>query len=331
MTAFLLNGKQITCEKNLSLLRFLRDDMHLTAAKDGCSEGACGTCTILMDGRPIRACIMTTKQADGKNLITVEGLSDFEKEAYVYAFGKTGAVQCGFCTPGMVMAAKALLDTNKNPSEDDVKKAIRGNICRCTGYKKILEAVLLAASIFRGDEKIDENLENMAHASAVRSIYPRAKVLKIDFSEAKKYRLDKDLSSEYLQDGDLLIPNKGNTSKVVLYKNSDKNCIASANLLVIRPDNKQISSEYLLTYLRSAVGQKLIKGLLRGTAMPFINHEDLKGIAVIVPALTKQKELIKNYTSKMEKYKKQLEQIKNDIMQLEQDVNDIICGTKQDF
>ena len=137
----------------------------------------------------------------------------------------------------------------------------------------------------------------------------------IDFSEAKKYRLDKDLSSEYLQDGDLLIPNKGNTSKVVL----------------IRPDNKQISSEYLLTYLRSAVGQKLIKGLLRGTAMPFINHEDLKGIAVIVPALTKQKELIKNYTSKMEKYKKQLEQIKNDIMQLEQDVNDIICGTKQDF
>ena len=153
----------------------------------------------------------------------------------------------------------------------------------------------------------------------------------IDFSEAKKYRLDKDLSSEYLQDGDLLIPNKGNTSKVVLYKNSDKNCIASANLLVIHPDNKQISSEYLLTYLRSAVGQKLIKGLLRGTAMPFINHEDLKGIAVIVPALTKQKELIKNYTSKMEKYRKQLEQIKNDIMQLEQDVNDIICGTKQDF
>ena len=153
----------------------------------------------------------------------------------------------------------------------------------------------------------------------------------IDFSEAKKYRLDKDLSSEYLQDGDLLIPNKGNTSKVVLYKNSDKNCIASANLLVIRPDNKQISSEYLLTYLRSAVGQKLIKGLLRGTAMPFINHEDLKGLAVIVPNLSNQDNFIKSYKSKMDKYKKQLDEVRQNIAQLEQDVNDIICGKKQEL
>ena len=214
-----VNGREVQTAENKKLIRFLRDDLGLTSVKDGCSEGACGTCTILMDGRPIRACIMTTKQAHGKELITVEGLSDFEKNTFVYACGKAGAVPCGFCTPGMVMAAKALLDTNKNPSEDDVKKAIRGNICRCTGYKKILEAVLLAASIFRGDEKIDENLENsndfsvgehtfrndvrekvlgygkypddiymekMAHASAVRSAYPRAKILKIDTSEAKK-------------------------------------------------------------------------------------------------------------------------------------------------
>ncbi|MDY6432278.1 MAG: molybdopterin cofactor-binding domain-containing protein, partial [Synergistales bacterium] len=214
-----VNGREVQTDKNKKLIRFLRDDLGLLSVKDGCSEGACGTCTILMDGRPVRACIMTTKQADGKELITVEGLSDFEKEAYVYAFGKAGAVQCGFCTPGMIMASKALLDTNKNPNEEDVKKAIRGNLCRCTGYKKILEAVLLVAAILRGDEKIDENLERsnnfsvgehtfrndvrekvlgygkypddiymegMLHGSAVRSAYPRAKILDIDTSEAKK-------------------------------------------------------------------------------------------------------------------------------------------------
>ena len=130
-----VNGREVQTTENKKLIRFLRDDLHLTSVKDGCSEGACGTCTILMDGRPIRACIMTTKQANGKELITVEGLTDFEKEAYVYAFGKVGAVQCGFCTPGMVMASKALLNANKNPTEDDIKKAIRGNLCRCTGYK----------------------------------------------------------------------------------------------------------------------------------------------------------------------------------------------------
>ncbi|MBQ7559603.1 MAG: selenium-dependent xanthine dehydrogenase [Synergistaceae bacterium] len=215
-----VNGREVQTDKNKKLIRFLRDDLGLLSVKDGCSEGACGTCTILMDGRPVRACIMTTKQADGKELITVEGLSDFEKEAYVYAFGKAGAVQCGFCTPGMIMASKALLDTNKNPTEEDVKKAIRGNLCRCTGYKKILEAVLLVAAILRGDEKIDENfersnnfsvgehtfrndvrekvlgygkypddiyMEGMLHGSAVRSAYPRAKILDIDTSEAKKY------------------------------------------------------------------------------------------------------------------------------------------------
>ena len=153
----------------------------------------------------------------------------------------------------------------------------------------------------------------------------------MDFSEAKKYTMEKDLSSEYLQDGDLLIPNKGNTSKVVLYKNTGKNCIASANLLIIRPDNNFINSEYLLVYLRSTIGQKLIKGLQRGAAMPFINHEDLKGLAVIVPNLPKQDNFIKSYKSKMEKYKQQLEEVQQNITQLEQDVNDIICGKKQEL
>ena len=214
-----INGKTITTAENKKLIRLLRDDLHYTSVKDGCSEGACGTCTILMDGRPVRACIMTTQQADGKEILTAEGLSDTEKEAYVYAFGKVGAVQCGFCTPGMVMASKALLSTNLNPAEDDVKKAIRANICRCTGYKKILEGIMLAAKILRGEETIDYTLERsdnfavgerafrndvrekvlgtgkypddiyldgMVHASAVRSKYPRAKILRIDSSEAEK-------------------------------------------------------------------------------------------------------------------------------------------------
>lgn len=148
----------------------------------------------------------------------------------------------------------------------------------------------------------------------------------IDYSEAKIYEIDKDLSSEYLQDDDILIPNKGNISKVVLYKNNDKNCIASANLLVIRANKNLVEPEYLLTYLRSKIGQKLITGIQRGAAMPFINHEDLKGIAVILPDLEKQQSLIKNYQNKMQQYKEQLAQAQKNIADLEQAVNDTICG-----
>ena len=154
-----VNGHEHKISVNKKLIRFLRDDLRLTSVKDGCSEGVCGTCTVIADGKPVRACIMTTKQADGKSIVTAEGLSDPEREAYVYAFGKKGAVQCGFCTPGMVMAAKALIDSNPNPTEDDIKKAIRGNLCRCTGYKKIIEAVTLTAAILRGEAEIDTGLE----------------------------------------------------------------------------------------------------------------------------------------------------------------------------
>ena len=219
MYTITVNGKEFTTDEDKKLIRFLRDDLRLTSVKDGCSEGVCGTCTILMGGRAVRACIMTTKQADGKELLTVEGLSEREREAYVYSFGKVGAVQCGFCTPGMVMSAKALLDNNPNPTEPEIKKVIRGNLCRCTGYKKIIDAIRLTAAILRGDEKIDTGLEHsdsfsvgthtfrndvrpkvtgtglypddiyldgMVHASAVRSVWPRARVLKIDASEAER-------------------------------------------------------------------------------------------------------------------------------------------------
>ncbi len=215
---FIVNGIARSTSENKSLLRYLRDDLRLLSVKDGCSEGACGTCTILVDGKAVRGCILTTAKAVGKTILTVEGLSDEEKEAFVHAFGSCGSVQCGFCIPGMVMAGKALLDVNPNPTEADIKKAIRGNICRCTGYKKIIEGIQLAAAILRGDEKIDPALEKgddfgvgkrafridvrekvlgygeycddivmdgMAHASAVRSEYPRARVLSIDSAKAE--------------------------------------------------------------------------------------------------------------------------------------------------
>ena len=219
MYSFTVNGKLIQTEKDVSLLRFMRDDLKLKSIKDGCSQGACGTCTIIIDGKATRACILTTKRAEGMNIVSVEGMSDFEKEAYVYAFGAKGAVQCGFCIPGMVMSGKALLDKNPDPTEDEIKEAIKTNICRCTGYKKIIEAIDLVGQILRGEKNIDEELEKgdnfgvgsnafridvrekvlgygeycddiemegMLHVSAVRTKYPRARILDIDFSEALK-------------------------------------------------------------------------------------------------------------------------------------------------
>ncbi len=219
MYSFTVNGKSVETEKEVSLLRFLRDDLKLKSIKDGCSQGACGTCTIIIDGKATRACVMTTKRAQGMNIVSVEGLSEEEKEIFVYAFGSKGAVQCGFCIPGMVMSGKALIDKNPNPTEADIKEAIKGNICRCTGYKKIIEAIDLAAQIKRGDRQVDKELEkgdkfgvgsnafridvrekvlgygeyvddvemeDMLHVSAVRTKYPRARILDIDFSEALK-------------------------------------------------------------------------------------------------------------------------------------------------
>ena len=214
---FTVNGRQCSTDENKPLLRFLRDNLHLYSVKDGCSEGACGTCTIVVDGAAVKSCVLTTQKAAGRNILTVEGLSDFEKEAFVYAFGISGSVQCGFCTPGMVMAGKALLDKNPDPSEEEIRTAIRGNICRCTGYRKIIDGIRLTASILRGETKIDPEaekgddfgvgrrafridvrkkvlgygkypddieMEGMLHLSAVRSKYARARVLSIDASAA---------------------------------------------------------------------------------------------------------------------------------------------------
>ena len=156
---FTVNGVERTTTEDKPLLRYLRDDLHLHSVKDGCSEGACGTCTIIVDGRAVKSCVLTTKRAVGKNIVTTEGLSDREKEAFVYAFGSKGAVQCGFCIPGMVMAGKALLDRVPDPTEEEIKVALKGNVCRCTGYKKIIEGIQLTAAILRGEAQIEPDLE----------------------------------------------------------------------------------------------------------------------------------------------------------------------------
>ncbi len=214
MATFTVNGKAVTVPNNQKLIRFLRDELHLTSVKDGCSEGACGTCTVLVDGKPTKACIPQTDKLEGKTIVTVEGLSDFEKDAFAYAFGTAGAVQCGFCIPGMVISAKALIDGNPSPTREEAAFAIRNNICRCTGYVKIIDGILLAAEVLRAGEipappedwglgarvprvdvleKVtgtgvypdDVYLDGMIYASAVRSAYPRARVLAIHTEEAK--------------------------------------------------------------------------------------------------------------------------------------------------
>ena len=210
-----INGKPVTVEQDRKLIDVLRDDLKLTSVKDGCDQGACGACTVLVDGKPIKACVQKVSKFEGKQILTVEGLSEREKEVFVYAFGEAGAVQCGFCIPGMVLCGKALLDQNLNPTRDEIAFAIRNNICRCTGYMKIIDAIELAARLLREDrkdltpplitgigqrahrvdvaEKVlgsgrytnDIEIDGMLVGSALRSQHPRARVLSIDTSAAK--------------------------------------------------------------------------------------------------------------------------------------------------
>ena len=211
-----INGIQYSPKSDTTLLDYLRNTLHLTGTKDGCSEGACGACSVIINGKLRRACREKLSKLENAEIITIEGLSEREKQVYSYAFAKRGAVQCGFCTPGMVMAAKALIDSNPSPSEEDIRKAIRGNICRCTGYKKIEEAILLASEMFRNNAEIpaedmnprlsgnmkrldadektlgtgiytdDIHIDGMLYGSALRSPKPRIRLINLDISEALK-------------------------------------------------------------------------------------------------------------------------------------------------
>ncbi|MCR5322598.1 MAG: molybdopterin-dependent oxidoreductase [Lachnospiraceae bacterium] len=210
MATFFVNGVEVHSENKQSLLRFLRDELHITSVKDGCSEGACGACTVIIDGKTEKTCVPTTDKLEGRHITTVEGLNDWEKKVYTYAYGAAGAVQCGFCIPGMVMCTKALLDgkfENKNlisdtsgirtedpdadstvdsaavseekyiPTEDEIRYALRNNYCRCTGYVKIIAAVKLAAKIFIDGKIPDETVVDWKLGSRVKRIDVDEKVL----------------------------------------------------------------------------------------------------------------------------------------------------------
>ncbi len=216
MYELIVNGKHISADQNCKLIDFLRDDLRLTSVKNGCGEGACGACMVLIDGKAVRACLQEIKNLGGKSIVTVEGLNQREKDVYAYAFAAAGAVQCGFCIPGMVISAKGLIAAVADPTRAQVKDALKNNICRCTGYKKIEDAILLAAKMFlentsvpvehftgavgenipRADAEAkvlgtaeytaDMYIEGMIYGSAMRTAYPRAIIKSIDTSAAKQ-------------------------------------------------------------------------------------------------------------------------------------------------
>lgn len=214
MYHFWVNDREYQVEEDQKLLRFLRDECGLKSVKDGCSEGACGTCHVLIDGKATKACVPKLSKLEGKHILTIEGFSEEEKEIFVRAFGEAGAVQCGFCIPGMVISAKGLIDRNPDPTRADAAEAIKNNICRCTGYKKIIDGILLAAKYKReglpdepeyswklgervprvdvrekvlgyGEYPDDVEVEGMIYGSALRSAYPRALVKAIHTEKAK--------------------------------------------------------------------------------------------------------------------------------------------------
>lgn len=145
---FVLNGEpqEITVEPNLTLLEVIREIFGLTGTKEGCGKGECGACTVLVDNTPVNSCLVLISQVEGKNVTTIEGLSSSgELDILQQKFIEEGAVQCGYCTPGMILSAKALLLQNNKPTEEEIRRAISGNLCRCTGYTKIIKAIKSAS------------------------------------------------------------------------------------------------------------------------------------------------------------------------------------------
>jgi carbon-monoxide dehydrogenase small subunit len=152
--SFVLNGVEIRIriDDHLRLIDLLREELGMTGTKEGCSEGECGACTVLVDGRAINSCLYPALEIEGKEVLTIEGLQDAENKlsAIQMAFVDSGAIQCGFCTPGMIMSTRALLDANPDPSEDEIRDSFQGNLCRCTGYVQIIDAVKQAARRIKG-------------------------------------------------------------------------------------------------------------------------------------------------------------------------------------
>jgi selenium-dependent xanthine dehydrogenase len=215
MSTLQINGQEIVPSKAMNLLEFLREELNITSVKNGCSEGTCGACMVLIDGKASRACLFNTAELEGKRVITVEGLSSREKDVYAWSFANAGAVQCGFCMPGMVISAKGLLDANPDPRPEDITRALVQNMCRCTGYVKIEKAILDSARMLREDTPVPADSDTplsvgsricrtdardkvlgtglyvddmkrlgMLHGAVLRAPKARVKVLGIDAAEA---------------------------------------------------------------------------------------------------------------------------------------------------
>ncbi|MBQ6312746.1 MAG: (2Fe-2S)-binding protein [Lachnospiraceae bacterium] len=142
-----INGEAYkrTVDVAQTLAEFLREELGLTGTKIGCNEGECGACTVIYNGKPVNSCLVTAAEIDGSDVLTIEGMAGDEIHPLQQAFLDAGAVQCGFCTPGMIMSAKAILDQNPHPTREYVRKNMEGNICRCTGYNRIIDGIMLAA------------------------------------------------------------------------------------------------------------------------------------------------------------------------------------------
>jgi aerobic carbon-monoxide dehydrogenase small subunit len=145
---FTVNGRdeQLVVPSNMTLMRMLRECLALTGTKNGCSAGECGSCTVLFNGEPVNSCMVLAVECDGATIITIEGLAgDKQLDPIQEAMIAAGAVQCGFCIPGILISSRALLDRNPNPNEDEIRQALVGNLCRCTGYVRVIESVKAAA------------------------------------------------------------------------------------------------------------------------------------------------------------------------------------------
>nr|WP_239559036.1 (2Fe-2S)-binding protein [Sporohalobacter salinus] len=150
----IVNGekRKVETTPDTRLLDLIREDLGLTGAKEGCGQGECGACTVIMDGELVASCLVLALQADGAEILTIEGLSSGDDLHPIQeSFVEAGAIQCGFCTPGMVLASKKLLDENQTPTEKEIRRGLSGNLCRCTGYEKIIEAVKLSAEKMYGE------------------------------------------------------------------------------------------------------------------------------------------------------------------------------------
>ena len=215
MSTLQINDREITTSKDMNLLEFLREELSITSVKNGCSEGTCGACMVLIDGKASRACLSKTSKLDGKKVLTVEGLTPREQDVYAWSFANAGAVQCGFCMPGMVMTAKGLIDANPDPRPEEITKSLALSMCRCTGYVKIEKAILESARMLREDTPVpadsdtplsvgsrvcrtdardkvlgiglyvdDMKLLGMLHGAVLRAPKARVTVLGIDTTEA---------------------------------------------------------------------------------------------------------------------------------------------------